>query len=254
MRLLHTLGQDCCDFIEQTLENHVQPEPEPSKQQFLAISLCSSSSHSRTAWLWHFCSCPSSWRPLYNTLTASSLPTKQTQLLQALLPIVSCRSPCPLQGPFQFCAIPQTGHDSGVGPIMSHRRKSLPLICEIWYNTELKTTRNSRSVGISKSKAMSHSFFLQIQSIYGTVPWNMMTHRTVVIFTQKRWAQCWQYIFFSKTLENTQGGKCRIVQIHLWKCIPVPESKDTVMQLHSELNKAFWKNCPSKIILKNKLN
>lgn len=116
------------------------------------------------------------------------------------LPIVSCRVLIILSFAGTFPAQmmkPQTGHDSsGVGPIMSHWRKAPALICEIWYNTELTTTRNSRLVGISKSKAMTHSFFLQIQSIYGPVSWNMMTYRFVVFFTQKRWAQCWQYIFF----------------------------------------------------------
>lgn len=138
------------------------------------------------------------------------------------LHIMSCRVliSCRLQGPFQFCGIPQivepqTGHrSSGVGPAMSHRRKSLPLICETWYNTELTTTRNSRLVGISKSKAMSHSFCLQIQSIYGTVSWNMMTYRSVVFFTQKLNADS---TFFSETLDNTQREKCRILQILLWK-------------------------------------
>lgn len=74
--------------------------------------------------------------------------TKQTFFNLSLCP--SCLAgwswlSCPLQGSFQFCGIPQivnsqTGHKRSFrcGPIKSHRRKSLPLICEIWTNNDQK--------------------------------------------------------------------------------------------------------------------
>lgn len=84
-------GQDGCDFIKQTLENLVQPEPEPSEQQFLAISLCSNSFHSRTAQLWRFCSSSSSCRPHCNTINLLFTRLNKPSSFNLSLPIMSCR-------------------------------------------------------------------------------------------------------------------------------------------------------------------
>lgn len=78
------------------------------------------------------------------------------------------------------------------------------------YNTELTTTRNSRWVGISKSKA--ESLTLSSNPVY--IWYSIIISDDIQIcniFYWKTWAQHWRCIFFLLKTLKKQGGRCRIL-------------------------------------------